>query len=122
MFFLKRSEIADQKYFKERSIGRKRLTTLAFQFELKNNNSFPIEFELVDQVPVSQTKSAEVEIEEFSGAMIDEETGEVIWKLDLNPTESIEKKLIFTIESDGNFSFSKGKARMKYRTVSCPTF
>lgn len=120
--YLKRSEIADQKYFKVRSIGKKRETTHAYRFELKNNNSFPIQFELVDQVPISQTKSAEVEIEKTSNAAMNNETGELTWNLYLEPGQKADKELIFTIEMDANYRYHSGGAKKKYRAVSAPAF
>ena len=120
--FLKRSEMADQKYFKVTNFGKKRETTLAYKFELKNNNSFPVKFELVDQVPISQTKSAEVEVEKASSGNLNKETGEIFWQIDLKPGQASDKELIFTIEMDANYRYYKGKAKAKYRTISCPSF
>lgn len=120
--FMKRSEINSEKYFKITSIGKKRHTTLAYQFELKNNNNFPIQFELVDQIPISQTKSAEVEIEKTSNGNLNKETGEISWTLDLKPGQAEDKDLIFTIEMDADYRYYKGKAKAKYRTISAPSF
>lgn len=120
--FLKRSEIADQKYFRITNIGKKRVTTHAYKFELKNNNPFSIEFELVDQVPISQTKSADVEVEKTSNGILNKETGEIIWQLDLKPGQASDKELIFTIEMDADYRYYKGRAKNKYRTLSCPKF
>ena len=120
--FLKRSEIADQKYFKETSIGKKRKTTLAYKVELKNNNPFPIQFELIDQIPISQTKSAEVEIEETSNGNINDETGEISWQLDLKPGQVADKKLIFTIETDANYKYFRKNARKKFKRAVTPKF
>lgn len=120
--FMRRTEIADQKYFKVTNFGKKQKTTLAYQFELKNNNSFPIQFEMVDQVPISQTKSAEVEIENISNGKINNETGEVKWQLDLKPGQSVDKKLIFTIDMDASYRYSKISKNASYRTVSAPSF
>jgi hypothetical protein len=120
--FLKRTEIADQKYFKITTIGRKRKTTLAYQFELKNNNSFPVRLELVDQVPVSQTRLAEVEIDKTTNGELDNESGEVNWVLNLNPGQSEEKELIFTIEMDADYKYYSGSRQMKWRKINCPDF
>ena len=120
--FLKRSEIADQKFFKVTSIGKKRVTTLAYKFELKNNNPFPIQFELIDQIPISQTKSAEVEVEKTSNGNLNKETGEINWQFDLKSGQTTDKELIFKIEMDANYRYYKGQAKKKYRTISAPAF
>jgi len=121
--FMQREEIADKKYFKETSVSKKTKTTLAYRFTLKNNNPFPIDFQLVDQVPVSQTKTENVHLITTSDAAVDSENGDVTWNLNLAPNESDIKELIFTIDSSSNYSASsKSRQRSKFRTISCPTF
>lgn len=120
--FMKRIEMLDKKYFKISTIGKKRETTLAYKFELKNNNPFPINFELVDQVPVSQTKSATVETEKLSGGELNNETGEISWRIDLKPGQAVDRELIFKIEMDASYKYYRGQAKAKYRTISAPSF
>lgn len=120
--FLKRNEISDQKYFQISTIGKKRKITQAYRFELKNNNSFPIQFELMEQIPISQTKSAEVEIEKTSSGNLNNETGELIWNIELRPGQSSEKELIYTIEMDANYKYFKGNLKARYKTISAPSF
>ncbi len=119
--YMKRSEIADEKYFRITTIGKKRKNTLAYKYELRNNNSFPVHFELIDQIPISQTKSAEVAVEKTSNGILDEETGEITWQIDLNPRQNVDKELIFTIETDHSYRYSSGK-KYRYRSVSAPSF
>lgn len=120
--YLKRLEIPNQKYFSSSSNGKKKETTLAYSYELKNNNSFPIRFELVDQVPISQTKAAEVIIQKSSNATINRPTGEISWLLSLGPGQSISKELIFTVETDSNYDYFDGKSKAKFRTIAAPSF
>ena len=120
--FMKRAEISDQKYFKLSKSSKKKTTTLAYQYELKNNNPFPINFKLLDQVPISQTKNASVEILEFSNALISKTTGEVLWDLNISKGEEVRKELIFTIEMESNYRYFQMKKQKKFRAVSCPAF
>lgn len=122
--YMKRTEIADQKYFKVTTVGKKQKSTMAYKFELKNNNPFPIKFELFDQVPISQTKSAEVELGNISGGTLVKETGELTWNLDLKPGQVEEKELVFTVEMESGFKYYGGahKRRFKFRTTSVPKF
>lgn len=117
--YMKRTEMADQKYFKTTTVGKKRKSTLAYKFELKNNNPFPIQFEMVDLVPISQTKSAEVEIGNISGADLDKENGQVTWKMELKSGQLEEKQLIFTVELDAEvtYHFHHYRTRWKHRSV-----
>jgi hypothetical protein len=119
--YMKRTEIADQKYFKITTIGKKQKSTLAYRFELKNNNPFPIKFELLDQVPISQTKSAEVELGNISGANLVKETGELTWVLDLTPGQTIDKELLFTVTMESGFSYYRNSHK-KFRNMSVPAY
>jgi uncharacterized protein (TIGR02231 family) len=125
--YMKRTEIADQKYFKVTTVGKKQKSTLAYKFELKNNNPFPIKFELLDQVPISQTKSAEVELGNISGATLVKDIGELTWMLDLKPGQLEEKELIFTVEMESEskntgFHYYRSTYKRKYRTRSIPKY
>ena len=120
--FLNHSEIADKKYFNINNSGKKRKTTLAYQFELKNNNNFPVSFELVDQVPISQTKLAKVNIENTSNGNLNQQTGEVNWIIELQPGETQIKKLLFTIEMDSSYNFRKKRRRKSKGRQGLPKF
>ncbi len=120
--YMKRTEIVDKNYFKQNSSGKKKTITMAYRYELKNNNSFPVHFEMIDQVPISQTKSAEVEIEKLSNGNYNTETGEVTWVSDINPGKETEKELIYKIDMDNNYSYSYKKSEERFRTLSCPSF
>lgn len=120
--FLRRNEIANENYFSPKSFGKKEKTTLAYQFELKNNNSFSVIFLLMDQLSISQTKSAEVETEETSNGLVNSETGNISWTFNLNGGEKAERKLIYAIQTSGKYSYSRRKFTKKYKTISCPAF
>ena len=126
--YLKRSEMNDQKYFKVAKVGKKRESTMAYKFELKNNNSFPIQFELVDQIPISQMKSAKVQLLTSSQGKVNNEIGEVNWSLNLKPGQKVDKKLIFKIEMEGSYSSSfrflqkNRRSRPKFNSRYAPKF
>lgn len=105
--FLSRNEIANQKYFKETTISKKKKVTMAYEFAVKNNTKDEVEYRLYDQVPVTQTKFAEVILDNTSGGKVDEELGEVLWKFKLKPGQSTKKELVYTIEMDAKYSYSK---------------
>jgi len=116
--FMRRTEIADQKYFRIQTISKRKKITMAYQYELKNNNSFAIEYELIDQFPISQTKEAEVILDNVSGGKIIKETGEVIWKMRLKPGESVKKELIYTIDMEADFDYRSGKVSIQRKTMN----
>ncbi len=120
--YMTRTEIADEKYFETSTIGKRQKTTLAYKFELKNNNAFPIRFELADQLPISQSKSAEVDLDKSSNGRVNEEEGEITWIMELRPGQAESKELVYTIETEANFRFKSRQSSARYRTISCPSF
>ena len=117
--FIKRYEKADETFRKEGG-SKKFKEQYAFHYELKNNNPYGIRVELYDQVPVSQSKSIEVEVENLSGGNLKEELGQVRWLLSLKPGEYVKKELVFEVETDSRRLLSSPNHKMrarKYKTV-----
>jgi uncharacterized protein (TIGR02231 family) len=117
--FVSRKEIANQTFTKESNASKKVKDKIAFEYELRNNTPSPVELRLLDQVPISQTKSTEVDIEKLSGGNFNEELGEVTWQLTLEPGKTIKKELVFEIDSDARFYSAE---RKKFRAISAPKF
>lgn len=120
--YFKRAEIENMKYAKEVTFGKKKKITFAYEFQLKNNNQHDVVIEFFEQVPISQTKTTNVILEQLSEGVHDEEQGEISWKINLSPSKFVKKQLIYTVEYEGgSFSFSKRKSA-RFRTVSSPSF
>ena len=120
--YMKRQEIANQKYFKEATVSKKKVMTMAYEFVLKNNNDFPINFQLAEQIPISQTKSAEVEIETSSKGELNKETGEVTWNIKMKPGDAIDRRLIYNVEMGAHYSFGLTKSKKVNTVQYCPRF
>ena len=58
--------------------------------------------ELLDQVPVSQTSDIKIEIIDISGAEINEATGILTWNLEMNPGETREVIVHYSVEYPRN--------------------
>ena len=54
--------------------------------------------ELYDQVPLPQSAEVEVTVEDVSGGTRNLETGEVMWKLDVEGGANVKKQLKFTVK------------------------
>ena len=120
---LEEAKIANRMYNRESGTLKKGKNNIAFEYNIRNNNSFQVVFKLYDQVPVSQTKSAEVNIKELSGGALNEQEGEVLWVLTLDPAKTIKKELSFEIEADPKFYvYKKSPEYRKFKAVSCPSF
>jgi uncharacterized protein (TIGR02231 family) len=79
---------------KEKLIGEDKVKTISYEITIRNTKSSASNFNLQDQIPVSQTKEIIVSLIESSGAELDELSGIVNWKFNLKPKET--KKIVLT--------------------------
>ncbi len=84
-------------------IGSNKKETLAFKITLRNNKTYPVSVQIIDQVPVTTTRDIQIDILELSGGTLDEDTGRVEWKLNLNQNEMKEIMLKYSVK------YPKGK-------------
>lgn len=80
-----------KKKYKEKIIGNDVEKTSAYQIEILNNKSKPIQLIVQDQIPVSRKDGIEVFTEELSKGLLNETTGIVEWKIDI---KSKDKEII----------------------------
>jgi len=76
--------------------GKKKMTT-AYRITVKNNRNRPVDFELLDQIPISKLKEIDVDIKNISGAQYHENTGKLKWSFKLQPGESKTVEFSFSI-------------------------
>ncbi len=88
------------------SIGSNKKVERAYEISVKNTRNKAITLLMVDQIPVSGNKDVEIELLEKSGASLDEETGKLSWKLNLEPGESKTLTFKFEIKHPKNISIS----------------
>ena len=72
-------------------IGSKKQENRAWNILVKNNKSQKISISVFDQIPISTLEEIKVELDKSNTGKLNKETGEVLWKFDLNP--SLTKKL-----------------------------
>ena len=92
------------KYNSSQLIGNKKKTTFAYSYELKNNHKTAIDIVLSDQIPVSESDDIEVKIIEISNGEVNETTGEVVWKVHLQPGELKKIEFTFSVKYPKNIS------------------
>lgn len=90
--------------------GKKKMTT-AYRITVKNNRNRPIDFELLDQIPISKLKEIDVDVKEVSGAQYYENTGKLKWDFKLQPGESktVEFSFSITYPKDKEIKIDKGR-------------
>jgi len=92
-----------QKDFTEKQVlGNNKIETRSIEISLRNNKNQPVHINLYDQIPVSVMENIEVRRKEISGAVLNEETGELKWKLDLASDETKKFQLIYEVKYPKN--------------------
>lgn len=82
---IKRTQLQD---FTETTNSRYNKRVRGFEISVRNNNTFAIDIEVLDQMPISKSKEIEVKAEDIGGAIYDSNYGSVLWKLNLKPGET----------------------------------
>lgn len=89
---------------KEKFIGDEKVETRTIELVVRNTKNMPIEMEIQDQIPiVSGTNDIKVTLLKGDGAIHEESTGKLTWKLKMNARSS--EKITFTYE----VRYPKGK-------------
>ena len=96
---------------KKQFMAGKKKMTVAYKITVKNNRSQPIDFDLLDQVPISTRKEIEVDVKEISGARHFENTGKLEWKFKVNPGESKSFNLTYSITYPKDMEIRLDKTR-----------
>lgn len=69
----------------------------AYELEVHSQRGEPTCVVLLDQVPVSEDKNIVVEVTDNGGALLDTDTGELRWELDLGANESATRRFTYAV-------------------------
>ncbi|MGZ4117489.1 MAG: DUF4139 domain-containing protein [Bacteroidia bacterium] len=83
---------------KEKLIGDDKVKTVTYEITVRNTKSSSSNFNLQDQIPVSQTKDVVVSLVESSGGEIDETTGIINWKFNIKPKETKKVTITYSVK------------------------
>lgn len=83
---IKRTQLQD--FTSKQQIAGTIKESRGFEISVRNNNTFAIDIEVLDQMPISKSKEIEVKAEDIGGAIYDSNYGSVLWKLNLKPGET----------------------------------
>lgn len=89
-------------YNTKKFLGSKKEDTRAWKISIKNNKNQPIGMVVLDQIPVSTNTEIEVSAENLSGAELNDETGEVKWKLKMKPSDKKDMELRYKVKYPKN--------------------
>jgi len=82
----------------QKLIGANKVETLSFLISVRNNKSQTAEIKLRDQIPLSQNSDITVEALELTGGKLNAVTGEVSWNLRVEPRETKEIILTYSVK------------------------
>jgi len=83
-------------------IGSKKQENRAWNISVKNNKSQKISISVFDQIPVSTLEEIKVELDKSNTGKFNEETGEILWKFELNPNLSKNLQLRYSVKYPKN--------------------
>lgn len=86
----------------QKLIGTNRLETLSFLISVRNNKSKAVNVRLRDQLPLPQNSDITVEAVELTGGKQNIATGEVTWDLAIQPRETKEIVLTYSVKYPKN--------------------
>ncbi len=92
-----------KKYRSDRTLGNTATEADAYQVSITNTRKEKINLVFIDQIPVSNDKEIKIEVGDFGGSLLEENSGKLTWNLDLQPGEV--KKMSFNY----SVKFPKGK-------------
>jgi uncharacterized protein (TIGR02231 family) len=80
------------------SIGGNVKETKAFEILVRNNNTFEIDLDLMDQLPIAQNKDIEVKLEDAGNGTYDINYGSLLWKIHLKPGETKKVSFVYSVK------------------------
>lgn len=87
-----------KEYTGSKLLGSKTEVTRDWKISVKNNKKQAISIQIFDQIPVSTTNEIEVVANELSSGELDKETGEVKWRLTVEPSERQDINLKYRVK------------------------
>lgn len=92
----------DKELRSKKTIGTNVKEEFVYKISVRNTRNTPIDIVVLDQIPVRNDNSIEVEDKNYKGGDYDERTGEVAWKLKVKANETKELKVGFTVKYPKN--------------------
>jgi uncharacterized protein (TIGR02231 family) len=97
---VKRTRLAE---FTERKfLGTNRIESRGWEIVVRNNKSMAVKLLIEDQIPVSINKEIEITANEVSGADYNKESGKLLWRIELKPSESKTFRTKYTVKYPRN--------------------
>lgn len=93
---INRTQIKD--FTKKQILSDKKSVSAAYEILVRNNKKFPVNITVEDQAPVTTDKEISIEDTSFEGGQLEEGSGKVNWKLNVEPGKEKKLNLSYTIK------------------------
>lgn len=93
---VKRNILKD--FTSKKVIGSNKTELKGYEIILRNNKNQPVSLEVLDQIPLSQNKEIEVNVEEMGGAKYNSDYGSLLWKIDLAPGDTKKIRFVYSVK------------------------
>jgi uncharacterized protein (TIGR02231 family) len=98
--------------------GSTKKDTYFYDIQVRNNRTVPVKINVFDQIPLSNSSEITVTVETIGTGKKDDLTGEVSYMITLQPGETVNLELGYSVKYPKN-----AKVMTKtFRTISCPSF
>lgn len=87
-----------KEYEKSKFLSSKKREQRKFEITIVNTKSTQISINVFDQIPLATSKDYKVDVDELSGAILNQETGLLIWQLQLKPGQKKVIQFGFSVE------------------------
>ena len=99
-------------------IGTKRKATYVYELSIKNNRTSPVNIEIQDQIPVSNSQEIEITVDEVSAAEHNPLTGFLKWNYTIDTGKVLSLKVGYTVKYPKSYSVPM----KRMRALNCPSF
>ena len=93
---VKRNRLKD--FTSKQVIGGNVKETIGYEILVRNNNKFPINLEILDQLPISKNKEIEVQLIDDGGANYIADYGKLLWRSRLESGNTRKVKFIYSVK------------------------
>ena len=93
---VKKEKLMD--YSSVKFLGNSKKQVFTYEITVRNNKKEKVQMLLKDQHPLSSTKDIEEELLESSGAVVNNDTGILTWKIELNPGETRKYRVSYSVK------------------------
>lgn len=95
----------------KRVMGGNVKESFMYDIKVRNNREAPINIEIFDQIPISNDNLITVTTDQISEGKVIPETGEVSWRMSINPSDVLSKEIGYTVKYPKNMQVNVKRYR-----------